>query len=331
MLETLIINKETALNIITLLNTTPSCKEECFGENDKLTASKTFSDGKTMIIELCGLPYEPEDENIPWAQAILTDSSNTLVVSEPDCEFFKTWTLQYEDILYELDVTHENIDLLHEDINKKISSNIATSYSNNKKAFDYPFNLLYALAVRNRKEPLAGILKLLKKSLDLDHEKGLEMAVSSLSEKERLVVLHYYVKKQSYNKITKETTIGSIERVRQINNEMICKLRHQPYLNMIRYGYEASKMIEEEHLKKRKEDFLAGLYASDTNLSVKELDISTRLYYGLSRANINSLFDLANHSEEDLLGIRNLGEKSLKECKDILNVYGLALRKSQSL
>jgi len=60
--------------------------------------------------------------------------------------------------------------------------------------------------------------------------------------------------------------------------------------------------------------------------TVEDLDFSVRAYNCLKRANIHTLQDLVNMSESDIMKIRNLGKKSLKEVLDKVRELGLVLR-----
>ena len=60
--------------------------------------------------------------------------------------------------------------------------------------------------------------------------------------------------------------------------------------------------------------------------SIEDLDFSVRAYNCLKRAGIHTLQDLVNKSESDMMKIRNLGKKSLKEVLDRIKDMGLTLR-----
>ena len=60
--------------------------------------------------------------------------------------------------------------------------------------------------------------------------------------------------------------------------------------------------------------------------SIEDLDFSVRAYNCLKRAGIHTLQDLVNNSESDMMKIRNLGKKSLKEVLDKIRDMGLVLR-----
>ena len=70
----------------------------------------------------------------------------------------------------------------------------------------------------------------------------------------------------------------------------------------------------------------------DTNNSkldktIEDLDLSVRSYNCLRRASITTVADLTSKTEEDMMKVRNLGRKSLKEIKEKLESLGLGFRK----
>ena len=60
--------------------------------------------------------------------------------------------------------------------------------------------------------------------------------------------------------------------------------------------------------------------------SIDDLDFSVRAYNCLKRAGINTLGDLTEKSELEMMKIRNLGKKSLKEVIDKIKEMGLKFR-----
>ncbi|MCI6266468.1 MAG: DNA-directed RNA polymerase subunit alpha [Erysipelotrichaceae bacterium] len=60
--------------------------------------------------------------------------------------------------------------------------------------------------------------------------------------------------------------------------------------------------------------------------SIDELDLSVRAYNCLKRAGILTLHDLVDKSENEMMKIRNLGKKSLKEVIDKVKSMGLSFR-----
>lgn len=78
-------------------------------------------------------------------------------------------------------------------------------------------------------------------------------------------------------------------------------------------------IVEKEESKKEKV----------LEMTIEELDLSVRSYNCLKRAAINTVDDLINKSEEDMMKVRNLGRKSLEEVINKLYGLGLALKKEE--
>jgi len=81
----------------------------------------------------------------------------------------------------------------------------------------------------------------------------------------------------------------------------------------------AEIMVEKEETKKEKV----------LEMTIEELDLSVRSYNCLKRAGINTVEDLTNKTEEDMMKVRNLGKKSLEEVLQKLNALGLSLAPSE--
>ena len=64
-------------------------------------------------------------------------------------------------------------------------------------------------------------------------------------------------------------------------------------------------------------------------MTIEELDLSVRSFNCLKRASIDTVEDLINRSEEDMIKVRNLGRKSLEEVIQKLNSLGLCLKKEE--
>lgn len=76
-------------------------------------------------------------------------------------------------------------------------------------------------------------------------------------------------------------------------------------------------MVEKEEEKKDKV----------LEMTIEELDLSVRSYNCLKRAGINTVEELIQRTEEDMMKVRNLGKKSLEEVISKLAELGLSLRK----
>ena len=80
-------------------------------------------------------------------------------------------------------------------------------------------------------------------------------------------------------------------------------------------AYTADIMVEKDD--KGKEKVL--------EMTIEELDLSVRSFNCLKRAGINTVEDLINKSEEEMMKVRNLGRKSLEEVMAKLDALGFSL------
>ena len=60
-------------------------------------------------------------------------------------------------------------------------------------------------------------------------------------------------------------------------------------------------------------------------MTIEELDLSVRSFNCLKRAGINTVEDLINKTEDDMMKVRNLGRKSLDEVISKLASLGYTL------
>lgn len=65
------------------------------------------------------------------------------------------------------------------------------------------------------------------------------------------------------------------------------------------------------------------------DMTIEELDLSVRSYNCLKRAGINTVEELTQRTEEDMMKVRNLGRKSLEEVQLKLKNLGLSFRLSE--
>lgn len=64
-------------------------------------------------------------------------------------------------------------------------------------------------------------------------------------------------------------------------------------------------------------------------MTIEELDMSVRSFNCLKRAGIDTVEDLINRTEDDMMKVRNLGKKSLEEVIQKLHSLGLDLKKEE--
>ena len=66
------------------------------------------------------------------------------------------------------------------------------------------------------------------------------------------------------------------------------------------------------------------------SMTIEELDLSVRSFNCLKRAGINTVEDLISKTQEDMMKVRNLGNKSLEEVVNKLDAMGLALSSEEN-
>lgn len=91
------------------------------------------------------------------------------------------------------------------------------------------------------------------------------------------------------------------------------------FVNLSDEAKNAETMVEREEAKKEK--YL--------EMTIEELDLSVRSFNCLKRAGIDTVEDLINRTEEDMIKVKNLGKKSLDEVINKLASLGLALKKEE--
>ncbi len=83
----------------------------------------------------------------------------------------------------------------------------------------------------------------------------------------------------------------------------------------------SEKVKEEEFMIEREDEQNSQIL----EMQIEDLDLSVRSYNCLKRAGINTVEELTQKTEEDMMKVRNLGKKSLKEVKQKLDELGLGL------
>ncbi len=122
------------------------------------------------------------------------------------------------------------------------------------------------------------------------------------------------------NKLTLEVwTDGSIKADEAVSMSAKILIEHfELFLNLAE-GISETQSIMAEKADSAKEKVL--------DLTIDELDLSVRSFNCLKRAGINTVEDLINKSEMDMMKVRNLGRKSLEEVIAKLASFGFALKK----
>ncbi|HEX2945999.1 MAG TPA: DNA-directed RNA polymerase subunit alpha [Clostridia bacterium] len=124
-----------------------------------------------------------------------------------------------------------------------------------------------------------------------------------------------------YDKLTLEVwTNGSIKPDEAISlGAKILSEHLNLFIDLSDHAKHTEIMVEKEETKKEKV----------LEMTIEELDLSVRSYNCLKRAGINTVEDLTNKTEEDMMKVRNLGRKSLEEVLQKLHALGLSLAPSE--
>ena len=185
-----------------------------------------------------------------------------------------------------------------------------------KAAFkeQYPRNLFLTLTADkwfNVQIPVDNITE--------DMVDGLEYALSTLPPRDQKVVEMRYAQKMTYTAIAKEFDVTS-ERIRTLEHRSIARLHHPPLIGYIKYG----KHTYEERCKKialEKEQ----RYSEDKyQRRISELNISVRPINRLIAKGYETVKDIVELTENEIIGIKDLGKKSIIEVAVELENLGIA-------
>ena len=123
-----------------------------------------------------------------------------------------------------------------------------------------------------------------------------------------------------YDKLTIEVwTDGTISAQEALSLSARVLTEHlNLFVNLCDEAAETEIMVEND--EKGKEKVL--------EMTIEELDLSVRAYNCLKRAGINTVAELVQRNQEDMMKVRNLGKKSLEEVEQKLQALGLSLRPS---
>lgn len=125
--------------------------------------------------------------------------------------------------------------------------------------------------------------------------------------------------KEHFDKLTIELwTDGSISPEESVSLAAKIMTEHlNIFVNLTEEARDAEIMVEKEETQKEKM----------LEMTIEELDLSVRSYNCLKRAGINTVQELTNKTEAEMMKVRNLGRKSLEEVKFKLAELDLELNK----
>jgi DNA-binding CsgD family transcriptional regulator len=166
----------------------------------------------------------------------------------------------------------------------------------------------YIIEIISSKESIEkGVYSFIKDRIEKD--------LSNLTEREKEIFkmrsgLFYCNNPYTLEEIGKALGVGR-ERIRQIEAKVIRKINYHQRKQRFNQPNEISKE------------------AIIDNTPVEEFGLSVRSYRCLKRANIHTVGELTLKTEREMMRVRNLGSKSLKEIKQKLEERGLYLKGSQ--
>ena len=124
--------------------------------------------------------------------------------------------------------------------------------------------------------------------------------------------------RNDYDKLTLDVwTDGSLTPTEAVSQGAKILTEHLAmFVNLTEEAQNAQVMVEKEETHKEKM----------LEMTIEELDLSVRSYNCLKRAGINTVKELTDRTEAEMMKVRNLGQKSLEEIKLKLNDLGVSFR-----
>lgn len=205
----------------------------------------------------------------------------------------------------------------------------------NPVGIEWPYNLMQQVEVKTD-DPLEHICS--------EEELLLAMCLSSMTDRERDVVMRRYYHQKTLKEVGEEIGVKQ-ERVRQIEAKAIRKMRNTHCSYIMLHGIKAyiDKRVNEKvdaELEFRKKELeveyrqkigqLAtekpkDVYARVLALTIEELDLTVRSYNCLKRAWCETVKDIVERypTYKSAMNIRNLGRKSLREISEKMNEIGV--------
>lgn len=182
------------------------------------------------------------------------------------------------------------------------------------------------------------------------------------SDRERYCLMAYYKDVRDLGDIGKSLGVTR-ERIGQIIGKAVRKLNHPTNRDMLLQGKDKFELIsineKEEIIKEFKEKIgydliiewignheiteelldvchsIINTYNNEPKgqeeTTIEDLDLSVRSYNCLKRWGINTLKDLTSMTRDDMMKVRNLGRKSLKEVESKLNEIGLSFKENEEV
>lgn len=230
-------------------------------------------------------------------------------------------------------------------------------FNKNNDHLEYPETLLVQLDITP--ESYGNYYNEIIPNFETNLEKAIEN--SNLTDREIYCLKAYYKEVRNLESVGKSLNITR-ERVNQIIRKAIMKLKHSSKELLIQ-GKDKFELIslneKEEIIKEFKEkisydliiewisnheiteELLKLCYSiintyhnrpkEQEEITIEDLDLSVRSYNCLKRWGIHTLKDLTSMTRDDMMKVRNLGRKSLKEVESKLKEIGLSFKENEEV
>lgn len=177
----------------------------------------------------------------------------------------------------------------------------------------YPRNLFLTLA-----EDKWFDIQIDVDNITADMVEGLEYAISTLSPRDQKIIRMRYAQNMTFTAIGKEFDVTG-ERIRTVEHRALIRLHRPPLLGYIKYGKvgyeELSAKVEEERKKRYDEE--------KYQIRIINMDMPVRAQNRLIAKGYDIVKDIAELTEDEIIGIQYLGRKGIIDVANALEAIGV--------
>lgn len=141
---------------------------------------------------------------------------------------------------------------------------------------------------------------------------GLNQVMSTLSYREQEILRRIYAERQTQKSTAEHFNVSS-SRISSLERQIQRKLRSASRVSYILYGEQGLKDREAAIAREKLERFDAEKYKTILSIRFEELDLTVRSFNCLRRAGYEKVEDIIGLTEDEILGIKNLGRKNHDE------------------
>lgn len=183
-----------------------------------------------------------------------------------------------------------------------------------KEVKEYPENLLCAIMGERNLEAIG-----FNSDISIVGER-LEKMLDTLLPREKEILHIRWKNRFSFQTVAEMYNLTK-ERIRQIENKALRKLRHPTRWAFIKDGIDikAERLKALELAKTQKEERIVNLQFD--KIGIEHLDLSVRSYNCLKRAGYDTLKEILVLTDADFCRIRNMGSRSINEVKEKIKPY----------